>query len=156
MRCSTWTPIPPAESSAEELGAGACTLAELEPQARRYAITVNASADASGGALRACLLATEPDGVCVNTSLHFTDPEMPLLHMFLNCLTLTGGLSHARANMPAVLRLITGARITPGRVVTDVLEFDTAAQAIAGAASSRCSCASRSPRPPSVSGATLT
>jgi alcohol dehydrogenase len=118
---------------AERLGARACSLAEFDPQERGYAITVNASADASGGALRSCLLATEPDGVCVNTSLHFADPQLPLLHMFLSCLTLTGGLSHARANMPAVLSLIAGARITPEVVATDVLEFHTAAEAIVGA-----------------------
>jgi alcohol dehydrogenase len=94
---------------------------------------VNAAADASGDTLRSCLLATEPDGVCVNTSLHFADPAMPLLHMFLNCLTLTGGLSHARANMPEVLALIAGGRITPGVVATNVLDFDTAADSIAGA-----------------------
>ncbi len=118
---------------AERLGARACRPDELDPERHRYAITVNATADVSGGTLRSCLLATEPDGVCVNTSLHFTDPEMPLLHMFLNCLTLTGGLSHARANIPAVLSLIAGERIAPSLVATDVLEFDTAADAIAGA-----------------------
>lgn len=118
---------------AERLGAHACTPAELDPAARQFAITVNAAADPSGGALRTCLLGTEPDGVCVNTSLHFSDPQMPLLHMFLNCLTLTGGLSHARANMPAVLDLIAGGRISPRLVATDVLAFDTAAEAIPSA-----------------------
>ncbi len=58
---------------------------------------------------------------------------MPLLHMFLNCLTLTGGLSHARPNMPAVLDLIAGGHISPGLVATDVLAFDTAADAIPSA-----------------------
>jgi alcohol dehydrogenase len=115
---------------AERFGAHPSSPAAFDPQARRYAITVNASPDASGAALRSCLLATEPDGVCVNTSLHFSDPELPLLHMFLNCITLTGGLSHARANMPAVLELIAGRRIDPGRVATEVLDFDSAADSI--------------------------
>lgn len=118
---------------AERFGADASLPADFDRQSRRYAITVNAAADASGGALRECLLATEPDGVCVNTSLHFTDPQMPLMHMFLNCVTLTGGLSHACANMPAVLALIAGRRISPGLVATDVLDFDAAADAIPGA-----------------------
>ena len=115
---------------AERLGANACLPAELDPAAHQFAITVNAAADPTGGTLRTCLLATEPDGVCVNTSRHFTDPQMPLLHMFLNCLTLTGGLSHARTNMPAVLDLIAGGHISPGLIATDVLPFDTAADAI--------------------------
>jgi alcohol dehydrogenase len=118
---------------AERFGARASLAEDFDPETRRYAITVNAAADPTGGALRACLLATEPDGTCVNTSLHFTDPEVPLLHMFLNCLTLTGGLSHARANMPAVLGLIAGGRIHPRLVATDVLGFDTAADSIADA-----------------------
>jgi alcohol dehydrogenase len=115
---------------AESFGALADAPAELDPQARTYPITVNATADTSGSTLRTCLLATEPDGVCVNTSLHFSDPPVPLLHMFLNCLTLTGGLSHARANMPAVLALIASGRISPARVATEVLPFETAAEAI--------------------------
>jgi threonine dehydrogenase-like Zn-dependent dehydrogenase len=115
---------------AESFGARASAPEEFEPQRRSYAITVNATADTSGGTLRSCLLATEPDGVCVNTSLHFADPPVPLLHMFLNCLTLTGGLSHARANMPAVLALLAGGRIAPQRVRTGVLPFETAAEAI--------------------------
>lgn len=118
---------------AERFRARTSGLSDLGPHERGYGITVNATADASGETLRSCLLATEPDGVCVNTSLHFADPQVPLLHMFLNCLTLTGGLSHARPNMPAVLALIAGGRITPGLVATDVLPFDTAAEAIAGA-----------------------
>jgi threonine dehydrogenase-like Zn-dependent dehydrogenase len=118
---------------AERLGAHAQPPADFDPYRHANTITVNAAADASGGTLRSCLLATEPDGICVNTSLHFADPEMPLLHMFLNCLTLTGGLSHARPNMPAVLSLITSGRITPGLVATDVLDFETAAQMMAGA-----------------------
>jgi threonine dehydrogenase-like Zn-dependent dehydrogenase len=118
---------------AERLGARTCAMADHNPHEHGYAITVNATADVSGGTLRSCLLSTEPDGVCVNTSLHFADPQLPLLHMFLNCLTLTGGLSHARPNMPAVLALIAGGRITPGLVATDILPFDTAADAMASA-----------------------
>ncbi len=118
---------------AERLGARTCELSGFDPHQHRYPITVNAAADASGGALRACLFATEPDGVCVNTSLHFSDPEVPLLYMFLNCLTLTGGLSHARANMPAVLAQIAGGRISPGLVATDVLDFETSAETMVGA-----------------------
>jgi len=123
-------PDPARRELATRLGARACSPAELDPAERLYPITVNAAGDASGETLRTCLFAAEPDGVCVNTSLHFADPEVPLLHMFLNCLTLTGGLSHARANIPAVLASIAGGHITPGLVATDVLAFETAAEAI--------------------------
>jgi alcohol dehydrogenase len=118
---------------AERFGARVTEPQRLDPQEQLYAITVNATDDVSGAALRTCLLATEPGGVCENTVLHFSDPAVPLLHMFLNCITLGGGLSHARANMPAVLSLIAGGRIRPSLVATDVLPFATAAEAIPGA-----------------------
>ncbi len=43
-----------------------------------------------------------------------------------------GGPTHARANMPAVLDLIAGGRISPRLVTTDVQAFD-AAEAITSA-----------------------
>jgi threonine dehydrogenase-like Zn-dependent dehydrogenase len=115
---------------AESFGATASPLDEFDPLQRAYPITVNATNDVSGATLRACLLATEPGGVCVNTVLHFVDPQLPLLHMFLNCLTLTGGLSHARNNIQPVLAMLSSQRIQPGRVTTDILPFDSAAESI--------------------------
>jgi len=118
---------------ASRSGASACAPEEFGPPGHLHAVTVNAADDASGGTLRTCLLATGPGGVCENTVLHFTDPEVPLLHMFLSCLTPAGGLSHARANKPAVLSLISGRRVTPGLVATDVLPFDSAAETMTSA-----------------------
>jgi alcohol dehydrogenase len=118
---------------AERFGASVCAPGELDPHEHLYAITVNATADGTGDAIRTCLLAAEPDGYCVNTGPHFSDPPVPLLHMFLNCLTLTGGLSHARSNIPAVLSMISGARISPSLVATGVLDFDSAAYTMQGA-----------------------
>jgi threonine dehydrogenase-like Zn-dependent dehydrogenase len=115
---------------AESFGARASAPNEFDPLQYAYPITVNATNDVSGGTLRVCLLATEPGGVCVNTVLHFVDPQLPLLHMFLNCLTLTGGLSHARNNIQPALALLSSRRIQPGRVATDVLPFDSAAESI--------------------------
>lgn len=117
---------PARRAIADRFGAGVCAPEDFDPHQRHYPITVNATNDRTGGALRTCLLATEPGGVCTNTTLHFDDPQVPLMHMFLNCLTLTGGLSHARTNMAAALALISGGRIQPGGVATDVLPFETA------------------------------
>jgi len=115
---------------AESLGASVRPPSDFDPHEKGYAITVNATADTSGSTLRTCLLAAEPGATCVNTTPHFADPALPVLHMFLNCLTLTGGLSQARANMPAVLALLASGRISPQRVATAVLPFETAANAI--------------------------
>jgi threonine dehydrogenase-like Zn-dependent dehydrogenase len=118
---------------AESFGARTSSLDEFDPLQRAYPITVNATNDVSGATLRACLLATEPGGVCVNTVLHFVDPQLPLLHMFLNCITLTGGLSHARNNIQPALAMLSSGRIQPGRVATDILPFDSAAESIPAA-----------------------
>lgn len=118
---------------AEGFGAQASAPDEFDPQQHLYPITVNAANDRSGASLRSCLLATEPDGVCVNIVVHFADLPVPLLHMFLNCLTLTGGLSHARTNMPAALALLSSGRIRPGLVASDVLPFEGADKSIPGA-----------------------
>ena len=117
---------PTRQAIAARFGASVYAPEAFEPQQRQYPITVNATNDRTGAALRTCLLAGEPGGVCTNTTLHFDDPQVPLLHMFLNCLTLTGGLSHARTNMAAALALISGGGIQPGTVATDVLPFEAA------------------------------
>jgi len=41
--------------------------------------------------------------------------------------------SRARANIPAVLSLVSGHRITPGLVATDILPFGSAAETMASA-----------------------
>jgi len=48
-------------------------------------------------------------------------------------LTLRSSLSNARSYMPAVLELLSNGRINPQLVTTDVLPFDTAAEALATA-----------------------
>ena len=53
--------------------------------------------------------------------------------MHLNCLTLRSSLSNARSHMPAVLELLSSGRIHPRWVATDVLPFDTAAEAMRSA-----------------------
>ncbi len=111
---------------AEQFGASAYVPQDFDPHVRQYPITVNATDDGSGDALQTCILATEPAGVCVNTVLHFADPTVPLMHMFLNCLTLTGGLSHARTNIPAALALLAGDRLHTRAVATDILPFHEA------------------------------
>jgi threonine dehydrogenase-like Zn-dependent dehydrogenase len=55
---------------------------------------------------------------------------MPLLAMHLKCLHFRSSLSNARSYMPAVLQLLSSGRINPQLVATDVLPFDSAADAL--------------------------
>jgi threonine dehydrogenase-like Zn-dependent dehydrogenase len=118
---------------AGQFGAEALTPEEFAADTHRYAVTLNATSDTSGARLREALLATAPGGHCESTVFHFQDVELPLLAMHLNCLTLRSSLSNARSHMPAVLELLSSGRINPQLVTTDVLPFDTAAQALATA-----------------------
>jgi alcohol dehydrogenase len=118
---------------AERFGAEVTPQHEFSADDGKYELTLNATHDASGGTLRQALLATAPGGRCENTVFHFLDAELPLLAMHLNCLTLRSSLSNARTYMPAVMQLLSSRRIQPQLVNTDVLPFDSAAEALPSA-----------------------
>ena len=81
-------------------------------------------------ALRSALLATAPGGHCENAGFHFTEVELPLLAMHLKCLHFRSALSNARSYMPAVIELLSSGRLHPELVRTEVLPFETAAEAL--------------------------
>src|ERR1039458_3795112 len=85
------------------------------------------------GALRNAVLSTAPGGPCENMAFHFRDVEMPLLAMHLRCIHFRSALANVRPHMPAVLELLSSGRITPQLIATEVLPFDTAAEAISTA-----------------------
>jgi threonine dehydrogenase-like Zn-dependent dehydrogenase len=113
---------------AESLGAEASAPDGFSPDQHDYPITLVTHSDPR--ALRNALLATAPGGHCENFGFHFTDVEMPLLAMHLKCLNFRSALSNARSYMPAVLELLSSGRINPRLVTTEVLPFDTAADAL--------------------------
>jgi threonine dehydrogenase-like Zn-dependent dehydrogenase len=115
---------------AARLGAEPLAPEEFSRDAHRYELTLNATSDTSGSTLRKCLLATAPGGRCESTVFHFADVEVPLIVMHLNCLTLRSSLANVRPHMPAVLEMLSRRRIDPELVTTDVLPFDTAAEAL--------------------------
>jgi threonine dehydrogenase-like Zn-dependent dehydrogenase len=116
---------------AERLGAQASTPDGFSPQEHEYPITLNASG--SKTALRNALLATAPGGHCESMAFHFSDVELPLLAMHLKCLHFRSALCNARSHMPAVLELLASGRLSTELIRTDVLPFDTAAQALPAA-----------------------
>jgi alcohol dehydrogenase len=117
--------------SAASLGAETATMEEFAAGQHEYEITVNCSD--SRTALRNAVLSTAPGGHCENMAFHFRDVEMPLLAMHLRCVHFRSSLANVRPHMPAVLELLSSGRIVPQLVATDVLPFETAAEAIPSA-----------------------
>jgi alcohol dehydrogenase len=113
---------------AQRFGAETRTLDSFSPDEHAYDITLNASD--SKTALRNALLATAPGGHCENMAFFFREVELPLLVMHLRGIHFCSSVAHARVHMPAVLQLLSSGRITPQLVATDVLPFDTAAEAL--------------------------
>jgi threonine dehydrogenase-like Zn-dependent dehydrogenase len=113
---------------ASRLGAEMGALEEFSPSQHEYPITINCGD--SRATLRNAVLATAPGGHCENMAFHFRDVEMPLLAMHLRCIHFRSALANVRPHMPAVLELLSSGRITPELIATEVLPFDTAAEAI--------------------------
>jgi threonine dehydrogenase-like Zn-dependent dehydrogenase len=113
---------------ASRLGVETGALEEFSPFEHEYPITINCGD--SRTTLRNAVLATAPGGHCENMAFHFRDVEMPLLAMHLRCIHFRSSLANVRPHMPAVLELLSSGRITPELIATEVLPFDTAAEAI--------------------------
>lgn len=113
---------------AERFGAETRTLDAFSPQEHAYEITLNASG--SRTALRNALLATAPGGHCANMAFFFREVELPLLAMHLRGVHFCSSVAGARAHMPEVIQLLSSGRISPELVATEVLPFDTAADAL--------------------------
>jgi len=110
-------------------GFGAEALERSGQRPGRFPITVDASGDADQ--LMMALRSTEPDGVCTSTGIYFDEqPALPVLEMYMKCVTFITGRVHARAVMPHVLDLAASGRLHPEHVTTRVVEWDDAAAAL--------------------------
>jgi threonine dehydrogenase-like Zn-dependent dehydrogenase len=111
-------------------GFGAEALDRTNERPGRFPITVDASNDAEQ--LMIALRSTEPDGVCTSTGIYFGEqPALPLLEMYMKCVTFITGRVHARPVIPRVLELAAGGRLHPEQVTTRVVDWDDAAAALA-------------------------
>jgi alcohol dehydrogenase len=112
-------------------GYGAETLDHVPDQlARRYPITVDASASREGLAL--ALASLDRDGVCTSTGIYFdpeTVPPFPLLGLYVLGATFHTGRIHARRDAPAVLEMLSGGGLDVEPVITTV-PLDAAADAL--------------------------
>jgi alcohol dehydrogenase len=108
---------------------GAQVLAQTPKRLGPFAITVDSSADPQGLAL--ALRSTAPDGTCTSTAIYFGEqPSLPLLEMYTKGITFKTGRVHAREALPHVLELAASGAIEPQRVITRVVAWDDAAEAL--------------------------
>jgi alcohol dehydrogenase len=93
-----------------------------------YPIAVDAAANAD--ALRFAIRSLAPGGVCTSVGILFQhSTSIPLLQMYANDSTLRTGISHPRADLPAVLELIRGGRFQPQKITTVLADWADAAEA---------------------------
>jgi alcohol dehydrogenase len=95
----------------------------------RFQITVDASGDVEQMIL--ALRSTEPDGICTSAAMYFGEqPSMPLLEMYMKCVTFVTGRVHARPAIPHVLELAGTGKLQPEQVTTRVVDWGDAADAL--------------------------
>ncbi len=113
-------------------GYGALVLGELpERMDHRYPITVNAADSAV--ALALCLASLDRDGVCTSAAITFDPasvPTFPLLSMYVMSTTFVTGRIHARRDAPRVLELLRAGELDVEPVITRVVGFEEAADAL--------------------------
>ncbi|WP_435593395.1 zinc-dependent alcohol dehydrogenase [Nocardia sp. bgisy118] len=114
---------------AAELGARTSAPEEFEPGEHEYQIALNHSGG-SRRAFRDAISATAPGGHVESSSFYFTDVELPVPAMHMKGIHFCSALSNARAHMPEVLNLLSGGRLRPELIISDVIPFDSADQAI--------------------------
>lgn len=90
-----------------------------------YPISVDASSTEAG--LRFALGALAPGGVCTSVGFYFRrGTPLPLWRMYLGGWTLSTGLANARADLPAVMELVSSGRLRPEVVTTVRADWDDA------------------------------
>jgi len=93
-----------------------------------YPISVDASANPAG--LDFAIRSLAPGGICTSVGYYFQkSTSIPLMQMYVNCSTLQTGVSHPRADLPAVLDLIESKKFKPEKITTVLAEWDEADQA---------------------------
>ncbi|MEU1101442.1 alcohol dehydrogenase catalytic domain-containing protein [Streptomyces tibetensis] len=101
---------------------GATTAETLEPLPQSYDIAVEATGrvDQLGLAVK-CLT---PEGICESAGNHFRPGELPLLDMYLTGVTLRVARDSVRAHIPDALALAASGAVSPGKVVSHVIDWE--------------------------------
>lgn len=116
---------------AEQLGANPVERRGLTrfPQPRKqYDITVEASSNTAG--LRHAIRSTAAGGICTASGWYMAkNTGVPLLHMFINDITLHLSLAHTRPVLPELLAWVHENRFPAEKVITEVADWNDAPRA---------------------------
>jgi alcohol dehydrogenase len=130
------------------LGAGSVGLVDARPHVRELAarlgmepiepaelpgtgpapLVVDVTGDPAG--LERALASTAPDGICSSAGGLHASGRLPLLRSYIRNVTLHIGRTHARAEMPKALALMSSGRLAPEAVVSQVAAIDDAPRAL--------------------------
>jgi alcohol dehydrogenase len=117
---------------AATLGARTIAVSRSEPKASlefQYEVAVDTRGEPNELAL--LLRSLAPRGICTSMSMYFRDTPLPLLEMLLRGVRLEMTPTNIRAHLPEVLSFVQTRRIAPERVTTEVLAWETLAEALA-------------------------
>lgn len=134
---------------ARALGAADVLFVDPDPAHRKLAESYGArTAEATGPVRHGFDLAVEatgrvdqlaialrslaPEGFCESAGNHFQPGELPLLEMYLSGVTLRIARDNVRDHLPDALDLALSGQVDPGRVVSDVIDWEQLPAALPG------------------------
>ncbi|QUH03507.1 alcohol dehydrogenase catalytic domain-containing protein [Saccharopolyspora erythraea] len=119
-------PDPAHRAVAEQYGAR--TAEATEPVHHGFDLAVEATGRVDQLAL--ALRSLSPEGFCESAGNHFRPGELPLLEMYLTGVTMRIARDNVRAHIPDALELAASGHVDPGRVVSDVLDWERLPEAL--------------------------
>ncbi|MCD0448233.1 alcohol dehydrogenase catalytic domain-containing protein [Actinocorallia sp. API 0066] len=109
-------------------GYGARTAERMEPVRHGFGLALELTGRVDD--LVTALRSLRPEGHCESAAPHFRQGELPLLELYLNGTTLRMARDNVRAHLDEALDAALSPDVDPGRVVSDVLDWDDIPDAI--------------------------
>jgi alcohol dehydrogenase len=119
-------PDPDRRAIAESFGAEAAETIDPIHHGFEIAVETTGHVDAIATALRSLV----PEGICEASGAPFRPGELPLFEIYLNSVNLRMARDNTRAHIPRALDLAQSGRVTPGRVVSHVLDWEALPDAL--------------------------
>jgi alcohol dehydrogenase len=119
-------PDPDRRAVAESFGAEVAET--LDPIHHGFEIALETTGRVDAIATALCSLV--PEGICEASGAPFRPGELPLFEIYLNSVNLRIGRDNTRAHIPHALALAQSGRVTPAKVVSHVLEWETLPDAL--------------------------
>lgn len=119
---------PDPERRAIAEGFGAETAESIEPIHHGFEIAVESTGRVE--ALATALRSLSPEGMCESAGNHFRPGELPLLEMYLSGVNFRIGRDSVRAHISHALDLAQAGQVSPGKVVSHVLDWETLPEAL--------------------------